>query len=137
MFQSLGYEICLTSDFNGRCLSKCEFTNKTILTEVKQSYNGVRLRQFTEAANLIIANSLDCCKGFFTRILNDQKSAIDNVLFSENLCRYVKSVDIDESGNYFSNSDHVIVWSFVWVRPKRSQSIKIIILHVLYGKLMM
>ena len=78
-FHSKGYEICLTGDFNGRCLGKCEFTDKTVSSENKQSYNGVRLLQFTDAAELSIANSMNCSEGFFTRIVNDRKSAIDYI----------------------------------------------------------
>ena len=109
VFRRLGYEICLTGDFNGKCLSKCDFTGKTLVTDIKQSYNGVRLRQFSETVNLEIANSMKCCEGFYTRVLNNQKSAIDYILLSEALCNHVKSVFIDELGSLHLHSDHVIV----------------------------
>ena len=109
VFRRLGYEICLTGDFNGKCLSKCDFTGKTLVTDIKQSYNGVRLRQFSETVNLEIANSMNCCEGFYTRVLNNQKSAIDYILLSEALCNHVKSVFIDELGSLHLHSDHVIV----------------------------
>jgi hypothetical protein len=69
LFASLGYEICLSGDFNGRCVRKCDFTGNTILSVDKQNYNGGRLRQFIEATELTVVNSLVCCKGLFTRIL--------------------------------------------------------------------
>ena len=59
LFNSLCYEICLTGDFKCRCLSKCEYSGKTVLADIKQRYNGVKLSQFVEAANLTIANSLN------------------------------------------------------------------------------
>ncbi len=110
-FSSLGYEICLSGDFNGRCLKICEYTGKTLLYDVKQSdsYNGFRLLQFVDASELIVANSLTCCDGFHTRILNDQRSAIDYILMSKNLSDSVRSVTIDEGGNYDLHSDHVII----------------------------
>ena len=46
-----------------------------------------------------IVNTFNCCDGFYTRILNDQRSAIDYVLMSKGL-----------STNVFNlNSDHVII----------------------------
>jgi hypothetical protein len=56
---------------------KCDFTGNTILSVDKQSYNGGRLRQFIEVTELTVVNSLVCCKGLFTRILNDQRSTTD------------------------------------------------------------
>ena len=94
---------------HGRCLSKCEFADKTVSFENKQIYNGIRLLQFTDAAELSIANSMNCCEGFFTRIVNDQKSAIDYILLSKIMCKNVDSVFIDESGKYDLHSDHVIL----------------------------
>jgi hypothetical protein len=49
------------------------------------------------------------CAGFFTRIVNDQKSAIDYILLSKIMCKNVDSVFIDESGKYDLHSDHVIL----------------------------
>ncbi|VDI43107.1 Hypothetical predicted protein [Mytilus galloprovincialis] len=89
---------------------KCDFTGKTLVTDIKQSYNGVRLRQFSETVNLEIDNSMNCCEGFYTRVLNiNQKSAIDYILLSEALCNHVKSVFIDELGSLHLHSDHVII----------------------------
>jgi hypothetical protein len=100
LLASLGYEICLSGDFNGRCVRKCDFTGNTILSVGKQSYNGGRLRQFIEATELTVVNSLVCCEGLFTRILNDQRSTIDYVLLSKQLANNVRSVCIDEDGQY-------------------------------------
>ena len=94
---------------HGRCLGKCEFADKTVSSENKQIYNGIRLLQFTDATELSIANSMNCCEGFFTRIVNDQKSAIDYILLLKIICKNVDSVFIDESGKYDLHSDHVIL----------------------------
>jgi hypothetical protein len=72
VFQSHGYETCLTGDFNGKSLRQCEFTGKSLFCKDNQSYNGIRLLQFSEASELDIVNTFNCCDGFYTRILNDQ-----------------------------------------------------------------
>ena len=94
---------------HGRCLGKCEFADKTVSFENKQIYNGIRLLQFTDATELSITNSMNCCEGFFTRIVNDQKSAIDYILLLKIICKNLDSVFIDESGKYDLHSDHVIL----------------------------
>ena len=109
LFASLGYEICLSGDVNGLCVRKCDFTGNTILSVDKQSYNSGRLRQFIEATELTVVNSLVCCKGLFTRILNDQRSTINCVLLSKQLANNVNSVFILEDGQYVLHSDHVII----------------------------
>ena len=87
--QALGYEVAIMGDFNGRCLQKCEFSSINILHKLP-SYNGKRLLQFTEASQLIIANTHKCCEGHYTRILNDQRSAIDYILLSNGLVDHVE-----------------------------------------------
>ena len=109
LFRSCGYEVCLTGDFNGRCLDKCELTGETILSTKTNSYNGVRSLQFVEATALTVANSVDCCQGFFTRILNNQKSAIDYILLSKDMADTVCTMYIDEEGHFDLHSDHVIL----------------------------
>jgi hypothetical protein len=95
--------------FNGKSLRQCEFTGKSLLCKDNQSYNGIRLLQFSEASELDIVNTFNCCDGFYTRILNDQRSAIDYVLMSKGLSTNVSSVLIDEKGVFDLNSDHVII----------------------------
>ena len=56
-----------------------------------------------------IVNTFNCCDGFYTRILNDQRSDIDYVLMSKSLSTNVSSVLIDEKGVFDLNSDHVII----------------------------
>jgi hypothetical protein len=63
-------------DFNGRCVTKCPFSDKNI-PHVFQSYNGNRLRQFIDANELCVVNTMPCCKDIYTRILNNQRSTID------------------------------------------------------------
>jgi hypothetical protein len=50
---------------------------------------------------------MPCCKGIYTRILNNQRSTIDYILLSDNLSRQVKSAAIDDDGILDLNSDHV------------------------------
>jgi len=109
LFKSHGYEICLAGDFNGRCLQKCDVTGKSIQSRIKQSYNGGRLLRFVDAAELNIANALSCSQGFFTRIINDQRSAIDYIFLSNKLTELVCSVIIDDSGIFDLHSDHVVL----------------------------
>jgi hypothetical protein len=52
--------------------------------------------RFIDASDLTILNTLGCCSGLFTRILNNQKSAIDYILMSKEMAQNVKSVFIDE-----------------------------------------
>ena len=75
-------------DFNGNCTDKCPFTSKTILKK-QCSYNGDRLLRFIEASELSVVNTLECCYGFYSRILNNQRSAIDYILMSKELIHKV------------------------------------------------
>jgi hypothetical protein len=52
-------ETCLTGDFNGKSLRQCEFTGKSLLCKDNQSYNGIRLLQFSEASELDIVNTFN------------------------------------------------------------------------------
>ena len=108
-FSSSGYEVICMGDFNGRCVTKCTFTNKNIQSEEMTSYNGNRLVRFVEASQLHLANTLNCCTGMFTRIQGDQRSCLDYVLVSDNLKKWISSVFIDEEGELDLYSDHVIV----------------------------
>ena len=49
------------------------------------------------------------CKGFYTRILNDQKSAIDYSLLSTMMFDKIYEVSIDEAGQFDVDSDHVLM----------------------------
>ena len=73
-------------DFNGRCVDICPHTGKTILKKVS-SYNGERLLRFIDASDLTILNTLGCCSGLFTRILSNQRSAIDYILMPKEMAR--------------------------------------------------
>ena len=96
-------------DFNGKCLQQCQFSKKAILEDSPSSYNGKRLCQLTEASNLKMANLHANCKGFYTRILNDQKSAIDYILTSSSIYDRTSEVHIDEEGSFDIDSDHVLM----------------------------
>ena len=106
VFQSHGYETCLTGILMVKAYCQCEFTGKSLFCKDNQNYNGIRLLQFSEASELDIVNTFNCCDGFYTRILNDQSSAIDYVLMSKGLSTNVSSVLIDEKGVLDLNSDH-------------------------------
>ena len=93
-------------DFNGRCVDICPHTGKSILKKCS-SYNGERLLRFIDASDLIILNTLGCYSGLFTRILNNQRSAIDYILMSKEMTQNVKSVFIEEEGKYDLHSDHI------------------------------
>jgi exonuclease III len=105
-FNNLGYNIILMGDFNGRCVDVCPHTGKTILKTVSL-YNGERLLRFIDASDLTILNTLGCCSGLFTRILNNQRSTIDYIFMSNEMAQNVKSVFIDEEGKYDLHSDHI------------------------------
>ena len=108
-FNNMGYDIILMGDFNGRCVDICPFTAKTIIKKTSSSFNGDRLLRFAEASDLSFVNTLNCCDGFFTRILNNQRSAIDYMLMSKELIDSVDYALIDEDGKYNLHSDHVII----------------------------
>ena len=107
-FNNQGYGVMLMGDFNGKCLDKCPSTGKNVFKSCS-SYNGDRLLQFTEASDLTILNSLNCCVGLHTRILNNQRSPIDYFLMSKDLTPSVKNMFIDEDGEFDLHSDHVIL----------------------------
>jgi hypothetical protein len=64
---------------------------------------------FIDASDLTILNTFGCCSGLFTRILSNQRSAIDYILMSKEMAQNVKSVFIDEEGKYDLHSDHAII----------------------------
>ena len=107
-FNNMGYNIVLMGDFNGRCLDSCPFTSKNVISE-SPSYNGSRLLQFVEACDLCITNTLSCCKGLYTRILNNQRSAIDYILMSKDFSSCVEQIIIDEDDSFDLHSDHVVL----------------------------
>ena len=47
-----------------------------------------------------VMNTLECCNSFYSRILNNQRSAIDYILMSNELIHKVDEVFIDEEGKY-------------------------------------
>jgi hypothetical protein len=57
-----------------------------------------------DASELCLVNTMPCCKGIYTRILNNQRSTIDYILLSDNLSRQVKSAAIDDKGSLDLNS---------------------------------
>ena len=77
--------------------------------KLKCSYNGDRLLRFIDASELSVVNTPECCNGFYARILNNQRSAIDYILMSNELIHKVDQVFIDEESTYDLNSDHVII----------------------------
>ena len=107
--QNKEYEIVLMGDFNGKCLRQCQFSGKAILENNTSSHNGKRLCQLLEASNLKMANLHGNCKGFYTRVHNDQQSAIDYMLLSPSIYDRTKEVHIDEEGSFDIESDHVLM----------------------------
>ena len=123
---AMGYEILLMGDFNGRCVGVCEHTGKNKLCSLP-SYNGSRLLQFIDASQMIVANTMNCCTGHFTRILNNQRSAIDYVFLTKSLSENVSSVVIDDSGRFDLHSDHVLIRLTLICKPivqKKTQNEK-------------
>ena len=106
-FHELGYEVILMGDFNGRCVSTCPFSTRNI-PYVFPSYNGKRLTQFIEVSELSLINTMSCCRGLFTRIMNNQRSTLDYILVSDNLAKQVISAFIDDVGSFDLHSDHVV-----------------------------
>ena len=56
-----------------------------------------------------MANLHANCKGFYTRILNDQKSSFDYILTSSSIYDRTSEVHIDEEGSFDIDSDHVLM----------------------------
>lgn len=121
--QNKDYEIILMGDFNGKCIQQCQFTGKAVLQNIQTSYNGKRLYQLAMTSDLKFANLHEKCKGSHTRILNDQKSAIDYILLSNNIYQNTIQVHIDEEGSYDIDSDHVLMsFTFFQNKPTRSNN---------------
>ena len=102
-------EIILMGYFNGKCLQQCQFSKKAILENSPSSYNGKRLCKLTEAYNLKMANLHANCKRFYTRILNNHKSAINYILTSSSIYDRTSEVHINEEGSFDIDSDHVLM----------------------------
>ena len=94
------------------------------ILRVFQSYNGNRLRQFIDASELCLVNTMPCCKGIYTRILNNQRSTIDYILLSDNLSRQVKWAAIDDKGSLDLNSDHVVFTISLLKTPLKRNKVK-------------
>ena len=63
------------------------------------SQNGRLLLNTLKTYDLVVLNSLRCCKGVFTRIKNtnaDEKSVLDYVFTTNDLSNLVKDITIDE-----------------------------------------
>ena len=64
------------------------------------STNGEHLMSIIEKYNLTVVNSIDICRGLFTRVNNKntmEKSILDYVLVSNDLARWVVGLQIDEA----------------------------------------
>lgn len=96
----------MMGDFNGRYVTKCLFTSKTILFSFP-SYNGNRLGQFIQATELTLVNTLTCFTGLSTRVLYDQKSMLDYILVSSSFVDQMTSAFVDGSGLFDLCCDHV------------------------------
>ena len=57
-----------------------------------------------------LANSLSCCNGFFTRIRDNQMSAINYVLLLNDICTGVKRVTKFTRFDKLAQSSTVIGW---------------------------
>jgi len=69
-----------------------------------------------------LVNTMSCCKGLYTRILNNQRLTIDYILLSDNLSRQVKLAAIDDEGSLDLNTDHVVFTiSFLKTHLKRNK----------------
>ena len=55
-----------------------------------------------------VMNTLECCNGFYFRILNNQSSSIDYILMSNELIHKVEQVFIDEEGKHVIISIKII-----------------------------
>ena len=104
------------------------------------SSNGKIMLDIMERQNMIIANSLDICRGTITRERvfekKAEKSVIDYIVISEDLLTYLVEMTIDEArvdvlsrfvktrnGNRTVKSDHNILrsrFSITFTRKKRS-----------------
>ena len=66
----------------------------------KMSDNGKLLCDILSRQNLIVANSLQACKGVITRhrktVLNEEKSVLDYIIFCEKLFQYFENMIIDD-----------------------------------------
>ena len=62
----------------------------------KVNRNGKKLRELMERRNLVIINSTECCKGLWTRVEGDKKSAIDFAICNESMMNRLHSMEIDE-----------------------------------------
>jgi len=121
----------LLGDFNGNF----RFSNLNVISDLP-SCNDIRLRQFVEASKLSLARSFSCSKGLFTRILNNQMSAIDYVLLSKYICMCEKRVIIDEEGLFDIHSDHISLYeSFYILVIYKGKTKKVVNCPQLYWKI--
>jgi hypothetical protein len=83
--------------YPGPPVSSTNNTDHHDITEIllKMALNTIREIVF---ACTITATTAPYCNGFFMRILNNQMSAINYVLLSNDICKGVKRVIIDKGG---------------------------------------
>ena len=66
----------------------------------KINRNGRKLREIMERRNLTLLNNTDLCKGLWTRIGNEGKSAIDLAVCNEEMLNLIHDMKIDEERDY-------------------------------------
>ena len=89
-----GQKVLIVGDFNCRIGKSIPGNTDSI------SKGGRLLKKLVKDENLVIGNATEVCKGLWTRVEKEKKSAIDFVLMSEDTSRSLKKMIIDEDKEF-------------------------------------
>ncbi|CAL4068271.1 unnamed protein product, partial [Meganyctiphanes norvegica] len=93
--------LMILGDYNGH--------SELLEQDRREDLNGKMVKEWITDYDLILLNA-DCkCKGLYTRCRGDQKSAIDMVMVNEEMYRMCNKMEIDETKEIISFSDHNLI----------------------------
>ena len=88
--------VFIVGDFN------CRVGGKIKNNEGKASKSGEKMLKMIEKEGLVLVNSMENCKGTWTREENGSRSILDYVLVDEELGSYIKEVEIHDKNKDIS-----------------------------------
>ena len=92
--------LIIMGDFNGHL--------NILEKDRKNDKNGDMVLEWMEEFNLKLMNATEKCRGTYTRIVGDQKSALDFILVNRIIYDICISLDIDERKDLTRVSDHTV-----------------------------
>ena len=84
------------------------------------NWNGKMVLDIMEKGNLVLLNGVEECSGEITRSQRGEESAIDFVLFNQNMFQKFCAIEIDEGKELFDLSDHCLLTVTIDVNRKKN-----------------